>query len=102
MAKVQGSWMAKLLGRWVAELVARLLATAALKIQNGKHKQRSGQQHSSPPKKYTKNNSNLIIIIIVAIGSTSALNTNVRKIKRKCRMVDLKIDFLQPFNVETL
>jgi hypothetical protein len=39
------------IGRWVAKLVARLLATAALwvriqtslKIQNGRHKHRSGE-----------------------------------------------------------
>jgi hypothetical protein len=82
----------------VAELVARLLATGtaapeiSLKIQNIKHniKQRSGQQHSSPPKKYTKKlfTSNLRMSLekkhgrslFAVIGSTSTLNTNVRKI----------------------
>ncbi len=51
LAKWVGKWVDKLAGRWLAKLVAHLLATDALlfriktslKIQNGRHKQKSGQ-----------------------------------------------------------
>ncbi len=56
----RGGWLPKL-GRWVAKLVERLLAILQLsgfesrhlsKIQNGRHKQRSGQ-HTPARQKYT-------------------------------------------------
>ncbi len=63
-------------GRKVAKLVARLLATSALwiriqtsKIQNGKHKQRSGPTQSSLPKRMLLISSQLSIVDIKFKGA---------------------------------
>ncbi len=95
-----GGDVAKLLGRWVAKLVARLLAAAALwdriqtylknNVQNGRHKQRSGQHRLARPNKYTKN---CFAETVIPVLSWNSVQTYIYKTVKKLKYITFLTGF---------